>query len=107
MTSTDPTHLIIVCCHGVWLGGPTNGLDENEWLIADFQRGETPTFVEHIKAGVAALAEDYHKSTIASAPMQDLPYDGKIAFQKSFQFDPRSTNFSRSWLVFSGYVSYS
>ncbi|SPJ71439.1 related to DUF218 domain protein [Fusarium torulosum] len=58
------THLIIVCCHGVWLGGPTHGQDENEWLIADFQHGETPTFVQHIKAGVEALAQDRSNSVL-------------------------------------------
>ncbi|KAF4335884.1 DUF218 domain protein [Fusarium beomiforme] len=59
------SHLIIVCCHGVWLGGPTLGQDENEWLIAGFQRGETPTFVQHIKAGVEALSQDSSNSVLA------------------------------------------
>ncbi|KAF5018909.1 hypothetical protein F66182_9104 [Fusarium sp. NRRL 66182] len=59
-----PTHLIIVCCHGVWLGGPARGQAEDEWLIADFQRGETPTFVQHIKAGVQAHAKDRSSSAL-------------------------------------------
>ncbi|KAF7545045.1 hypothetical protein G7Z17_g9482 [Cylindrodendrum hubeiense] len=52
------THLIVVCGHGIWLGGPSRGRNEAEWLIADFQHGETDTFIEHIKAGVKRLADD-------------------------------------------------
>lgn len=55
--SGPPTNVIIVCCHAIWLGGPSNGADESEWLMGDFQSGETPTFIEHIKAGVRCLAE--------------------------------------------------
>ncbi|PKS07765.1 hypothetical protein jhhlp_006373 [Lomentospora prolificans] len=53
-----PSHLVVVCCHGIWLGGKSLGPDESEWLIAPFQKGETPTFVDHIKAGLRCLAED-------------------------------------------------
>ncbi|PHH87289.1 hypothetical protein CDD83_9057 [Cordyceps sp. RAO-2017] len=51
------THLIIVCCHGIWLGGDSGGADEAEWLIAPFQRGETATFVAHARTGAHCLAE--------------------------------------------------
>ncbi|KAK0752421.1 Mur ligase [Schizothecium vesticola] len=38
--------------------GPRNGYDEAEWLIESYKKGETPTFIEHIKAGVQALSGD-------------------------------------------------
>lgn len=60
-----PTNLIVVCCHGIWAGGPSAGADESEWLIADFQRGETGIFTEHIRAGIRCLSQDRGNSVLA------------------------------------------
>lgn len=57
-TTELPNHLVVVCGHAIWAGGPTSGKDESEWIIEDWKKGETPTYIAHIKAGLQALSED-------------------------------------------------
>lgn len=52
----EPVHLIIVCCHAIYMGPDSS--DESNWLIEPFQTGETETYIAHIEAGVRELAQD-------------------------------------------------
>lgn len=67
-----PNHVVVVCGHGIWTGGPRNGWDEREWLIESYKAGETPTFIEHIKAGLRVISEDDRGILVFSGYVLDI-----------------------------------
>ncbi|KAK5043641.1 hypothetical protein LTR84_011355 [Exophiala bonariae] len=83
-TEISIKHLIVVCCHAIYLGSGSSSTsakpasnesaafvelpsdNEANWLIEPFQKGETATYISHIKAGVEALAADEHAILVFS-----------------------------------------
>lgn len=69
-TTTIDT-LIVVCCHAIWVGksdSQASGEEnvEDGWLIESFQKGESPTFVKHIQAGLEALRTNHNSILVFS-----------------------------------------
>ncbi|KAH8685899.1 hypothetical protein BGZ60DRAFT_396378 [Tricladium varicosporioides] len=58
MSSPPETHLIVVCCHSIYKGGPTKGHSPSEWLLSPFQSSppEHTTFISHIRRGLQILS---------------------------------------------------
>jgi hypothetical protein len=51
-----PTHLLIVCAHGIWQGHVRDApLSPTHWLLHPFQSGEEACFVSHVDAGCREL----------------------------------------------------
>lgn len=62
LASGTPTHLILVCCHAIYLSGPPSS--PTSWLLSPFQISEAPTFVAHARAGVNLLASSAPHSAV-------------------------------------------
>jgi hypothetical protein len=49
-------HLILVCCHAIYLSGPSHV--DSSWLLAPFQTSESATFTSHAHAGLILLSQN-------------------------------------------------
>lgn len=53
----ETSELVVVAGHAVFIGSqPPDVLDDSQWLLEDYQRGEPKHFVEHIRLGVELAA---------------------------------------------------
>ncbi|KAG6353591.1 hypothetical protein INS49_005553 [Diaporthe citri] len=91
MSMQPPSHLILVCGHAIWAGGPSNGQDESEWIIQGWKKGETPTYTAHIKAGLKILGEDDRAMlifsggpTVASTPISEARSYANLAAANTY-----------------------
>lgn len=60
------TELVVVCCHGIFMGEPHQMVDENQWVLQPFQRSdplvnkpsEHETFIQHILTAATITHND-------------------------------------------------
>jgi hypothetical protein len=67
-----PTRLVIVACHAVYVGAGKNPMDEENWLLAPFQKsgpekpGEHVTFLEHLSHAIRLAEKDTRIAVVVS-----------------------------------------
>ena len=77
-----PSHLIIVCCHGIYpdsiIYPSGRSSNEENWLIEPFQVGEVETYIKHVEAGVRALAKEKDKAILVFSGGATKPDKTKV-----------------------------
>lgn len=60
----SPPHLILVCCHAIYIGPSLSnnittplGLSDTHWLLAPFQTTESTAFTSHVRTGLTLLSQ--------------------------------------------------
>lgn len=52
-------NLVLVAAHAVFVADNfENPMDDSSWFLQDFQKGEPPLYIEHIRRGVELASED-------------------------------------------------
>lgn len=54
----EATHMVMVPGHAIWKGGSTQGRLSSEWEVADFQKGQTDTFIKHVQFAANIARKD-------------------------------------------------
>lgn len=56
---TQCNHLVLVAGHAVYVAEDFNAIEaDDSWFLQEFQKGEPPFYIEHIRRGVEIAADD-------------------------------------------------